>query len=181
MTTRLPKACEPSVGRPCDPPGFAEDAARGAARLKGGCDGQGHGQDGRDGAGGAEVLHFTAEERAARGKAARAEVPRASHAGFELIATVIPCSSSWTRRRRACPSSCRSATDGCWSRRSRSTAALRRSWRTISRRRQGSGSMCSSAATRTSPTSAATRRPSGISSSTSTTSTRRCPARSSGT
>ena len=32
----------------------------------------------------AEVLHFTAEERAARGKAARAECPRTSHAGFEL-------------------------------------------------------------------------------------------------
>jgi uncharacterized protein (DUF2252 family) len=31
-----------------------------------------------------EVLHFTAEERAARGKAARAECPRTSHAGFEL-------------------------------------------------------------------------------------------------
>ena len=33
-----------------------------------------------------EVLHFTAEERAARGKAARADCPRASHAGFELSA-----------------------------------------------------------------------------------------------
>ena len=31
-----------------------------------------------------EVLHFTAEERAVRGKAARAECPRTSHAGFEL-------------------------------------------------------------------------------------------------
>src|SRR5512136_331357 len=37
-----------------------------------------------------EVLHFTAEERAARGKAARAEVPRTSHAGFELIADRDP-------------------------------------------------------------------------------------------
>jgi len=33
-----------------------------------------------------EVLHFTAEERAARGKAARAECPRTSHAGFDLVA-----------------------------------------------------------------------------------------------
>ena len=30
------------------------------------------------------VEHFTAEERAARGRAARAECPRSSHAGFEL-------------------------------------------------------------------------------------------------
>jgi uncharacterized protein (DUF2252 family) len=37
-----------------------------------------------------EVLHFTAAERAARGKAARAEVPRTSHAGFELIADRDP-------------------------------------------------------------------------------------------
>ena len=37
-----------------------------------------------------EVLHFTAAERAARGKAARAEVPRTSHAGFELVADRDP-------------------------------------------------------------------------------------------
>jgi uncharacterized protein (DUF2252 family) len=37
-----------------------------------------------------EVFHFTAAERAARGKAARAEVPRTSHAGFELIADRDP-------------------------------------------------------------------------------------------
>jgi uncharacterized protein (DUF2252 family) len=30
------------------------------------------------------VLHFTSDERAARGRAARAECPRSSHAGFEL-------------------------------------------------------------------------------------------------
>jgi uncharacterized protein (DUF2252 family) len=33
---------------------------------------------------GAKVTHFTAEERVAKGKAARAEVPRASHAALEL-------------------------------------------------------------------------------------------------
>src|SRR5215469_17030793 len=32
----------------------------------------------------ARVPHFTVEERAARGRQARAECPRASHAGFEL-------------------------------------------------------------------------------------------------
>jgi uncharacterized protein (DUF2252 family) len=37
-----------------------------------------------------EVLHFTVAERAARGKAARAEVPRTSHAGFELVADRDP-------------------------------------------------------------------------------------------
>jgi uncharacterized protein (DUF2252 family) len=37
-----------------------------------------------------EVLHFTAAERAARGKAARAEVPRTSHAGFDLVAERDP-------------------------------------------------------------------------------------------
>ena len=38
----------------------------------------------------ARVLHFTVEERAARGRAARAECPRASHAGFELAADRDP-------------------------------------------------------------------------------------------
>jgi uncharacterized protein (DUF2252 family) len=37
-----------------------------------------------------EVLHFTVAERAARGKAARAEVPRTSHAGFDLVADRDP-------------------------------------------------------------------------------------------
>ena len=37
-----------------------------------------------------EVLHFTVEERAARGKAARAECPRTSHAGFDLVADRDP-------------------------------------------------------------------------------------------
>ena len=37
-----------------------------------------------------EVFHFTAAERAARGKAARAECPRTSHAGFELVADRDP-------------------------------------------------------------------------------------------
>jgi uncharacterized protein (DUF2252 family) len=36
------------------------------------------------------VAHFTAEERAARGRSARAECPRSSHAGFELSADRDP-------------------------------------------------------------------------------------------
>ena len=38
----------------------------------------------------ARVPHFTVEERAARGRAARAECPRASHGGFELAAERDP-------------------------------------------------------------------------------------------
>ena len=71
-----------------------------------------------------KVEHFTLEERAARGKAARAEVPRRSTPSGNRRRTVpIPSSCSRSRRRPACPSSCRSATGACSSRRSRSTAA----------------------------------------------------------
>ncbi|HEY7421063.1 MAG TPA: DUF2252 domain-containing protein [Gaiellaceae bacterium] len=41
-------------------------------------------QDGKPTPGAQAVPHFTASERAARGRAARAECPRSSHAGFEL-------------------------------------------------------------------------------------------------
>jgi uncharacterized protein (DUF2252 family) len=41
-------------------------------------------QDGKPTAGARAVPHFTTSERAARGRAARAECPRSSHAGFEL-------------------------------------------------------------------------------------------------
>src|SRR5690348_18346547 len=37
-----------------------------------------------------KVAHFTPEERAARGRAARVECPRSSHAGFELTADRDP-------------------------------------------------------------------------------------------
>ena len=80
----------------------------------------------------AVVEHFTGAERAARGRAARAEVP-ARATPFESIPDRDPWACSRSRRPRACPSSCRSATAACSSRRSRSTAAPRRSWRTISR------------------------------------------------
>ena len=77
--------------------------------------------------------HLSVAERIARGKAARAEVPRSRHAEYEPAATGPTRSScSRLRRRRACPSWFRSATAGCWSRRSPSTAARRRSWPLIS-------------------------------------------------
>jgi uncharacterized protein (DUF2252 family) len=41
-------------------------------------------QDGKPASGAHAVPHFTVSERAARGRAARAECPRSSHAGFEL-------------------------------------------------------------------------------------------------
>jgi len=37
--------------------------------------------------GGTSVVHLTPQERAARGKAARAEVPRSSHAGWDALST----------------------------------------------------------------------------------------------
>ena len=90
-------------------------------------------------------------------------------------------SCSRSRPRRACRSWSRSGTDGCSSRRSRSTAAPPTSWPPTWRARRGRVCTPSSAATRTCPTSAPTPLPTGGSCSTSTTSTRRCRARSSGT
>ena len=74
----------------------------------------------------ARVEHFTPAERAARGKAARAEVPRSSHAEWEPPPhRPDPVALLEEQAQTACPSWCRSATGGCWSRRSRSTAAPR--------------------------------------------------------
>ena len=74
----------------------------------------------------AVVPHLSVAERVARGKAARDEVPRSSHATFEPLPTrLIRSSCCSVRRRRAYRSSCRSGTGGCWSRRSRSIAARR--------------------------------------------------------
>ena len=70
---------------------------------------------------------------------------------------------------------------GCWSRRSRSIEAAPRSWLPISRTHRRLESRCSAAATHTWPTSEDSSRQSVRWSSTSTTSTRRCPARGSGT
>ena len=132
---------------------------------------------------GGRVEHFTVAERTARGKATRAEVSRRSHGDWEPAAS-SPRPGRAARgageesRARARADSLRPharlavhvlprrrVPDGV---RSRERAAGRRSTR-------------SSAATRTSRTSAASPRPTASSSSASTTSTRRCPARSSGT
>ena len=130
------------------------------------------------------TVHLTPEERALRGKAARAEVPRSSHAGFDASAH-RPRPGRAARGagdRRGSPSWCRSATAGCSSRRSPSTGARRcimaadlagdaelRAARPALRRRPPVELR------RASP------RPSGGWSSTSTTSTRRCRGRGSGT
>ena len=87
------------------------------------------------------VPHLSVAERVARGKAARAEVPRSSHAGFEPSRRSGRSGRAARdgRRRRGCRSWSRFATAGCWSRRSRSTEGRRRSWRTISRPTPRSG------------------------------------------
>ena len=91
-------------------------------------------------------------------------------------------SACWrSRRRRGCRSWCRSGGAGCWSPRSPSTAARRCRWPATWPRPRSPGWRCRRAATRTCPTSASSARPSAAWSSTSTTSTRRCPARGSGT
>ena len=70
--------------------------------------------------------HLSVADRVARGKAARAEVPRASHAIFEPVGQRSdPIELLERQARRASPSWCRSATGGCSSPRSRSTAARR--------------------------------------------------------
>ena len=87
----------------------------------------------------------------------------------------------WGRRSRGCRSWCRSGTGGCWCRRSRSTGGRRCRWRRTWPQRLPRGCGCSCAGTRTCPISARSPRRNGGWSSTSTTSTRPCPARSSGT
>ena len=88
---------------------------------------------------------------------------------------------SRARRRIGSPSSCPCATAACWSPRSPSIGAPRRSWPPTWRRRRAPGSGCRRAGTLTSRTSAPMRRRTAAWSSTSTTSTRPCPARGSGT
>ena len=126
--------------------------------------------------------HATAEERAARGRAARAETPRSSHGDWEPPADRRTRSrSSPTRRRLGCPSSSRSATGGCSPRRSRSSAARRRSWPPTWPPRPRSGltvQLCGDAHLSNFGVFASPER--GWCS-TSTTSTRRCRVRGSGT
>ena len=129
------------------------------------------------------IPHPTPAERAAMGKAARAVAPRdrARRVGAGGRSALIRSSCWRSRRRPGCRSWCRSATGGCWCRRSRSSAARPTRWRPTWPARRGPGWTCSSAAMRTCRTSARSPRPIGGWCSASTTSTRRCRARSSGT
>ena len=73
-----------------------------------------------------EVPHFTPAERAARGRAARSELPgRCTRAGSRHRSVETRSASSSSRRRPGCRSSSRSATGACSSRRSPSSAAAR--------------------------------------------------------
>ena len=116
-----------------------------------------------------------------QGGASGGPAVRARRMGSRRAIGAIPSSCWRSRRRPASPSWCRSATGGCWCRRSRSTAARPTRWRPTWPTRPGPGWTCSSAATRICRTSARSPRPTGGSCSASTTSTRRCRARSSGT
>ena len=84
------------------------------------------------------VPHPTTGERAAMGRAVRATLPRSAHGEWEpRPAGEIRSSCSRSRPRRAYRSSCRSATAGCWSRRSRSSAGRRYPWPPIWRTPRG--------------------------------------------
>ena len=74
----------------------------------------------------APVEHLTLAERAANGRAARADVPRSVHATWSRLPAGPTRSPCWrSKRQPGCRSWCRSGTAGCSSRRSRSTAARR--------------------------------------------------------
>ena len=76
------------------------------------------------------VPHPSVSERVALGKQARANTPRSTHADFDPPADrPDPVALLRSRRSRASPSWCRSATGACSCRRSPSTAGPRRSWR----------------------------------------------------
>ena len=129
------------------------------------------------------VDHFTVAERKARGKAERAEVPRNVHAGWEPAGDAA--GPGRPARGAGQDARARAGADPV-------RADARLAVHVLPRRRlhhggrpgghgRGPGCTPNSAATRTCPTSARTRLPTGGSCSTSTTSTRRCRARSSGT
>ena len=131
---------------------------------------------------GPRPTHPTPQERAARGRQlGRRFLVRATRAGIRhrTVGSRWICSKS--RRRRASPSSCRSATAGCSPRPSPSIEVRPTSWPRTSPRRRDRGSTSRPAATRTCRTSACSGPPSGSCCSTSTTSTRPSPVRGSGT
>ena len=127
------------------------------------------------------VEQLSRADRVARGKDARAVAPLESHAEFAPAGRGIRSGCCWGRRSRGCRSWCRSGTGGCWCRRSRSTGGRRCRWRRTWPPRPPPGCGCSCAGTPTCRISARSPRRSATWSSTSTTSTRPCRARSSGT
>ena len=137
---------------------------------------------GRGPARAAAVEQLSRADRVARGKDARAAAPLESHAEFSPgRGAGSGRAAAGARRSRGCRSWCRSGTGGCWCRRSRSTGARRCRWRRTWPARPRRGCGCSCAGTPTCRISARSPRRSGTWSSTSTTSTRPCPGRSSGT
>ncbi len=72
------------------------------------------------------VPHFTPSERAARGRSARAECPRSSHADFEIADDRDPVAILEAQATSRVPELVPSATDACWSPHSPSTAVRRR-------------------------------------------------------
>ena len=122
-------------------------------------------------------------ERVARGKAARREVPRSSHAAFEPTPHRLDPVELLERQ---ADSRVPELVPIRYGRMLASPFTFYRGAALIMAADLGRdsalrASSSSAAATRISPTSASTPRPSGGSSSTSTTSTRRCPGRGSGT
>ena len=129
------------------------------------------------------VEHPTRTQRAARGKAARAEVPRRSHAGFQAPANrrdpvAVLEEQAQTRVPELVPIRYGRMLVSPFT---FYRGARRPDGRRPGRRARGRACRSSSAATRTCRTSAPSLRPTGDWSSASTTSTRRFPARSSGT
>ena len=128
------------------------------------------------------VPHPSVDERRAQGRAVRKELPTARpRRPSPPHPTATPSGSSPTRRPGGCRTWCHCVASACRCRRSRSSAAPPPSSPPTSRPRRAPVCGCSSAATPTWPTSAASPHPSARSSSTSTTSTRPCPGPSSGT
>ena len=105
----------------------------------------------------------TPEERAARGRALRADVPRSAHAELPPPAgRASTRSRSWPRRRgRAPPTSCPCATDGCSPRRWPSCVERPRSWPPTWPQPRPPACACSSAATPTWRTSGVVAAPGG--------------------
>ena len=128
------------------------------------------------------IPHLTPEERAARarGRGRWRRDPDTANGSRPPIGLIR--STCWrSRLLPECPTWCRSATGGCWSRRSRSSAVPPTRWPPTWPPRLGPGYTCSCVVMRTCRTSVVSQRPIGGWCSASTTSTRRCRARSSGT